>query len=276
MGKRVGSIRFGDCILRSFEVVCMNIYVTLAAVLFCYMTAWFIISYLKKRNDVADIAWGLGFPMLSWTAFALSHFSLRAIVINILITIWGIRLASHIYARNKNKPEDARYAAWRKEWKYVYLRSFFQIFMLQGIFLYLIVLPSVFANSASETRFGVVEGIGLAIWAVGFFFESVGDKQLANFIKEPANKGKIMQSGLWKYTRHPNYFGEVTMWWGIFVMTLSLHGAIVTIVGPLTITILILFVSGVPLLEKRYQGNAEYEAYKKRTSVFLPLPPKKA
>lgn len=256
-------------------MVLMNIYPTLAGVLFCYMTLWFIVSLIKKRNDVADIAWGVGFPLISWIAFALSGYSLRALIINILITIWGTRLASHIYTRNKNKPEDARYAAWRKEWKYFYLRSFFQVFMLQGLFLYLIVLPSVFANHTANSNFGALEITGLAIWLFGFFFEAIGDKQLANFIKDPANKGKIMQSGLWKYTRHPNYFGEVTMWWGIFVMTLSLSGAIYTIIGPLTITTLILFVSGVPLLEKRYQGNAEYEAYKKRTSVFIPLPPKK-
>lgn len=253
----------------------MNSYITLGIVLFCYMTFWFIVSIFKKRNDVADIAWGIGFPLMAWASFALSSYSLRAIVINILISIWGIRLASHIYTRNRNKPEDARYAAWRKAWKHFYLRSFFQVFMLQGLFLYLIVLPALFANIKADTDLGLLGVIGVAIWILGFIFESVGDKQLANFIKDPANKGEIMQSGLWKYTRHPNYFGEVTMWWGIFVIALGIPNAAYTIIGPLTITTLILFVSGVPLLEKRYQGNVAYEAYKKKTSVFIPLPPKK-
>lgn len=253
----------------------MNSFLTLAIVLFCYMTAWFIVSIIKKRNDVADIAWGIGFPLMAWVSFALSSYSLRAVIINALISIWGIRLASHIFARNKNKPEDARYAAWRKEWKHFYLRSFFQVFMLQGLFLYLIALPAMFANLKADTSFGLLGVVGIAIWVLGFIFESVGDKQLAKFIKDPANKGKIMQSGLWKYTRHPNYFGEVTMWWGIFVIALGIPNAAYTIIGPLTITTLILFVSGVPLLEKRYQGNAEYETYKKKTSVFIPLPPKK-
>lgn len=254
----------------------MNSYITLGIILFCYMTFWFIVSIIKKRNDVADIAWGIGFPLMAWTSFALSSYSLRAVVVNILINIWGIRLASHIYTRNKNKPEDARYAAWRKEWKYFYLRSFFQVFMLQGVFLFLIALPAMLTNLAANSHFGIAAYTGLAVWVFGFFFESVGDKQLANFIKDPANKGKIMQSGLWKYTRHPNYFGEVVMWWGIFVMTLGIQGAAHTIIGPITITTLILFVSGVPLLEKRYLGNADYEAYKKKTSVFIPLPPKRA
>jgi steroid 5-alpha reductase family enzyme len=239
------------------------------------MTFWFIISLFKKRNDVADIAWGLGFVLLSWTGGLLSGLNFRSVVINSLITIWGVRLAWHIYLRNYQKPEDYRYQMWRKEWKYFYLRSFLQIYLLQGLLLYLIVLPVIFINYSSFSGFRMLDMIGLIVWIIGFYFESVGDYQLKKFISNPTNKGKIMNLGLWRYSRHPNYFGEVTQWWGIFIIALSIPNGYITIIGPMTITILILFVSGVPLLEKIYAGRSDFEEYKKQTSIFLPLPPKK-
>lgn len=249
----------------------MNSYVILGFILFIYMNVWFVVSLVKKRNDVADIAWGWGFVLLAWASFFLSKFfSWQSILVNILITIWGFRLALHIYARHRGKQEDYRYLEWRKQWgKWFFVRSYLQVFMLQGIFLFLIALPAIFLNLHS-TFFSVFGIIGLLVWVAGFFFETVGDYQLSRFIKNPDNKGKIMQTGLWQYTRHPNYFGEVTQWWGIFVIVLSVPGSLATIIGPITISVLILFVSGIPLLEKKYTGNADFENYKKRTSVFFP------
>lgn len=252
----------------------MNRYFILAITLLGYMTFWFIIAVIKKRNDVADIAWGSGFILLSWLSFFLSGFSFKSALVNSLVTVWGIRLTWHIYTRNRNKPEDARYDQWRKTWKNFYLRSFLQIFLLQGIFLFSISLPVLFINLAVSDSFGIFEVIGLCVWGIGFYFESTADRQLKRFITNPANKGKVMDQGLWRYSRHPNYFGEVTQWWGIFIIALSLPGSLFTGIGPITITVLILFVSGIPLLEKKYAGRPEFEAYKKRTSVFIPLPPK--
>ncbi len=252
----------------------MNFYLILASILFVYMFFWFIISIIKKRNDVADIAWGLGFPILAWISFVISGFSLLSILVNILVTIWGVRLAWHIYKRHKGKPEDSRYLAWRKEWKNFYFRSFLQVFMLQGLMLFLISIPVIFINNSKLSSFSILSILGIAVWLVGFYFEVTGDAQLSNFISKPENKGKVMQEGLWKYSRHPNYFGEVTMWWGIFIISLAIPSGLFTIIGPITITILILFVSGVPLLEKKYAGRQDFEKYKKQTSVFLPLPPK--
>jgi steroid 5-alpha reductase family enzyme len=254
----------------------MNYYLTLAFILFGYMTAWFVISLVKKRNDVADIAWGLGFVLLSWISLFISQtYIQRGFMVNILISIWGLRLARHIYRRNKGKPEDYRYLLWRKEWgKWFYIRSYLQVYLLQGIFLFMIVLPALFINHTIWQPWGLFDYVGVTIWLIGFYFESTGDAQLTRFIRDPSNKGKIMQDGLWKYTRHPNYFGEVTQWWGIFIISLSIPGGIFTLIGPLTISYLILFVSGVPLLEKKYAGRADFEEYKKRTSVFFPLPPK--
>lgn len=252
----------------------MNYYLILALMLLAYMTFWFGISVIKKRNDVADIAWGLGFVLMAWLSFLISGYSFKALLVNGLVTVWGFRLAWHIYNRNKDKPEDSRYLEWRKTWKNFYVRSYLQVFVLQGILLFLISLPVLFVNRSVSNSFGVLEIVGLFVWALGFYFETTGDKQLKDFITNPANKGKLMDQGLWQYSRHPNYFGEVTQWWGIFIIALSIPGSVFTVLGPLTITILILFVSGIPLLEKKYAGRPDWEEYKKRTSIFIPLPPR--
>lgn len=251
----------------------MNYFSVLALALLGYMSFWFIVSFIKKRNDIADIAWGLGFVLIAWLSFYLSNYSFKAVVVNCLVTIWGLRLSWHIYNRNKNKPEDSRYLGWRKTWKYFYLRSYLQVYLLQGLFLYLISLPVIFINYAVSEVFASLDALGLLVWVTGFYFESTGDHQLKKFNDNPANKGKLMDRGLWHYSRHPNYFGEVAQWWGIFLITYSVPGSLLTIIGPLTITLLILFVSGIPLLEKKYEGRPDWEEYKKKTSVFFPLPP---
>lgn len=252
----------------------MSLSAIIALTLFLYMSVWFIIACILNRNDVADIAWGLGFVLMSWLAYALSEQSARSLLVNILVTIWGLRLAWHITQRNLKKAEDSRYAAWRAEWKHFYLRSYVQIFLLQGIFLFVILLPVLFIHASVPMPLRLLDALGTVIWCIGFVFESVGDRQLKDFLKDPANKGKIMERGLWAYSRHPNYFGEVTQWWGIFLCAASVPYGFVTVIGPLLITFLILFVSGVPMLERKYAGRPDFEAYKKRTSMFIPLPPR--
>ena len=250
----------------------VDYFLTLELMLFCYMSLWFVLSLLKKRNDVADTAWGVGFVLLAWVSFFLGQaHGIRGFLVGLLVSIWGIRLAWHIHRRNKGKAEDYRYAIWRKEWgKWFYVRSYLQVYILQGILLFLIVLPVLFINKDAGQSFGLLDFIGIAIWVFGFVFESVGDAQLARFIKDPNNKGKLLQSGLWHYTRHPNYFGEVTMWWGIWLMALSVPFGFLSIIGPITIAILILKVSGIPLLEKKMAENPEFVEYKRKTSMFFP------
>jgi len=253
----------------------MDYFLILGLIIFCYMSAWFVLSFVKKRNDVADTAWGLGFVLLAWVSFFVGEAeSSRGLLVGLLVSIWGIRLAWHIHRRNKGKTEDYRYAKWREEWgKWFYLRSYGQVYLLQGALLFLIVLPILFINTSAGQDLGVLDFVGLAVWILGFVFESVGDAQLARFIKDPANKGKLMQSGLWRYTRHPNYFGEVLMWWGLWIIALSVPNGLYGIIGPLTITFLILKVSGIPMLEKKMEENPEFAEYKKHTSIFFPLPP---
>jgi len=240
------------------------------------MSSWFVLSLVKRRNDVADVAWGLGFVLLTWASFILgSAQGTRGMLVGFLVSIWGIRLAWHIHARNKGKVEDYRYAKWREEWgKWFYLRSYAQVYLLQGVLLFLIVFPVLLINKSAGASLNYLDFIGVLVWIVGFIFESVGDAQLARFIKDPNNKGKLMQSGLWRYTRHPNYFGEVTQWWGIWLVALSVPSGLFGIIGPLAITFLILKVSGIPMLEKKMEENPRFAEYKKRTSIFFPLPPK--
>jgi steroid 5-alpha reductase family enzyme len=255
----------------------MNFFLETGLVLFLYMNLWFMIAVAGKRNDVADIAWGPGFAVLAWSASVIAGtWTTPALLANSLVSVWGIRLAWHIFRRNRNKGEDFRYLEWRKAWgKWFYPRSYFQVFILQGVLLFIIALPVLFINKNSGTTLDWIDVAGILVWCTGFFFETIADRQLAGFVKQPMNKGKIMQTGLWRYSRHPNYFGEVVQWWGIFLIALSLPGGWMTIPGPVTITLLILFVSGVPMLEKKYAGRPEWEEYRRTTSIFLPLPPVK-
>lgn len=255
----------------------MTYFPILALIVLVYMSAWFVISVLKKRNDVADVAWGLGFVLLAWLSFSLAGTNgQRGVLTCLLVSIWGLRLAWHIHTRNKGKAEDYRYQQWRNEWgKWFYPRSYVQVYLLQGALLFLISLPVLVINRQVGSPLGLLDAGGAALWLLGFSFEAVGDAQLAEFIKNPANKGKLMQSGLWAYTRHPNYFGEVTQWWGIWLIALSAPNGWLTVIGPMTITFLILKVSGIPLLEKKMAENPAFAEYKRTVSLFIPFPKKR-
>lgn len=241
------------------------------------MTGCFFLALWQKRNDVADIAWGFGFILATAVALATQiDLSLRAQLMSLLVFIWGSRLSLRIFLRNRRKKEDKRYKQWRQDWgKHFYLFTFLQVFMLQGFLILVIVSPVVWTIVQAPIPLNRLDLIGLLVWVLGFFFEATGDYQLDRFKKDSANKGKIMQSGLWHYSRHPNYFGEVTMWWGLYLISLSVPYGWMSVIGPATITFLILKVSGIPLLEKHYKGNAAFEEYKKQTSAFFPMPPKK-
>lgn len=247
------------------------IFITIFSIYF-YMSAWFLYALRIKNNSVADIAWGLGFILVALETLVLNSLYLpQQILATTLVIIWGTRLSSHIYMRNRNKPEDARYAAWRAQWgQHVVIRSYLQIFMLQGFILLLISAPIVLINTSNTGAITLYTIIGMLVWIIGFVFESVADYQLRQFLLNPANRGKIMKSGLWHYSRHPNYFGETLMWWGIFIIALSVPYGYFTIVSPIMITYLLLYVSGVPLLENKMRNNPEFQQYMKETSVFIP------
>jgi steroid 5-alpha reductase family enzyme len=249
---------------------------TSAGIIWAHATLWFFISLWKKRNDVADIAWGLGYVVLALYL----HFSFPAspvdLVVYGLVAIWGIRLALHIGLRTRKKTEDFRYKQWREEWgKSFLVRSYLQVYILQAGFLLIIATPLFIVSQNEVSTWSWLSYGGIILWMVGFCFQAVGDFQLSQFKKKPQNKGHIIQSGLWKYSRHPNYFGEICMWWGVFLIVLHLPYGWLGIISPLTITLLLVFVSGIPMLEKKYEGNPEFEAYKQKTSALIPWLPKK-
>jgi steroid 5-alpha reductase family enzyme len=249
----------------------ITVFFQILLVLFVYSAAWFVISLIVKRNDIADIAWGLGFCLVCVYLFLTQPRQVISSVLYILVTIWGLRLSLHIYQRSRNKPEDFRYRQWREDWgKTFFWRSYLQVYLLQAFFLLVISSPIMLASVSSSIAWSWFSSIGIGVWLLGFFFQTVADYQLSVFVRQRKDKSEIMQSGLWKYSRHPNYFGEILMWWGIFIIVLPLRFGVFFIISPLTLSFLLIFVSGIPMLEKKYEGNAAFQAYKKRTPALLP------
>jgi steroid 5-alpha reductase family enzyme len=250
---------------------------TAAIAIFVYMVAVFVLAQLLKNNSIVDIAWGLGFIAVTAVLFTREPVLYPAKgLVTALVLVWGLRLSAHIFLRNKGKSEDFRYAKMRTAWgKAVVVKSFFFIFMLQGFLMLIVSLPITVIFSSPARPFSAMNVLGALVFVAGFAFEVVGDRQLAAHIRDPANKGQLMTRGLWSTTRHPNYFGEATLWWGIGLVALPSANGWAGLLGPLAITLLLVFVSGVPLLERKFAGRPDWEAYKARTSMFVPWFPKR-
>jgi steroid 5-alpha reductase family enzyme len=253
-----------------------SLLLTAAITVFIYMAAVFVLALRLKNNGVVDVAWGLGFTVVTAALFTREPalYPAKALVMA-LVLVWGLRLSIHIFMRNAGKPEDFRYAKMRQNWgKTAPVKSFFFIFMLQGLLMLVVSLPVTVLFSSPARPLGALDVIGALVFAMGFFFEVVGDRQLAAHVRDPGNKGKLMTRGLWSATRHPNYFGEATLWWGIGLIELRSANGWAALIGPIAITFLLLFVSGVPLLEKKYAGRPDWEAYKAKTPKFFPWFPR--
>ncbi len=258
----------------------ISFYIEPAMLVFAYMCGMFLLATAIKNNSIVDIGWGMGFVLLAlspWVSPIESYATSARLYIQMaMVLLWGLRLSVFLFIRNVGKPEDFRYAQWRKDWgKWVIPRSFLQVFMLQGAFMLVIALPIILMQKMhNRGPLGIADYAGMLVFAVGLFFESVGDWQNYRFKTQPENKGRVMKYGLWKYTRHPNYFGESLIWWGIALVTLNAEYGYLAFISPVIITWLLLKVSGIPMLEKKYDNNPEYQEYKKHTSAFIPMPPK--
>ncbi len=251
---------------------------TLALALLAYMTTWFLVALARRDNSLADVAWGGGFVFLAAAALVLrGEVYPRSLLATALVTAWGVRLALHVAARNRGRGEDFRYAAWRQQWGESWVwRSYLQVFLLQGALLYVVALAVVRINLATPAGLTWLDLAGGLLWLKGFLWETVADWQLVRHSRNPATAGTLLDRGLWRYSRHPNYFGEALQWWGIWLLALSVPGEWWTVVSPLTITVLLLFVSGVPMLERSLAERVPgYRDYQRRTSVFLPAPPRR-
>lgn len=250
----------------------MGIYLIVALIVLSFFILWFIICTINKNYGLVDIAWGLGMSIISLYLLIFVDTSYQIKTSLLLVLIWGLRLGYYLTRRNFGKVEDYRYQEMRERWKHSHphLKAFLNVFILQAILQYamLIVLVN---GILAQTEINVFSwSVGLIIAVFGLIFEIVGDYQLKQFRNNPSNKGKLMDKGLWKITRHPNYFGEVVFWWGVFITTYQSSMSWLGIVSPLLITVLINYVSGIPLLEKKYFKREDYKIYANKTPRFIP------
>jgi steroid 5-alpha reductase family enzyme len=246
-----------------------------AGALAAFMVGTWLLSLRLRDVSIVDVAWGLGFVLVAWIAYALGDGDGgRPLLAAVLTTLWGVRLAGYIGSRKLRHPgEDPRYAAWReKRPDTFWIHSLVVVFLFQGALVWLVSLP-LMAAGASDGALGPLDLIGIALWAAGLAFEAVGDAQMARFKADPANRGTVMDRGLWRYTRHPNYFGDFLVWWGLFCVALS-GGAWWAVVSPLVMTLLLTRVSGKDHLERSLSKRPGYADYVRRTSGFVPLPPR--
>lgn len=248
---------------------------TLVLVLLFASFVWFAFSIYTKRNDVADIAWGVNAVIIALFAYSVTPVSLfsPAGIIILLIIAWGTRLAIHLTKRKMHTIEDVRYRRFRSMWgKMFTVRSYFAIFFLQTMLIALISLPATYtALFGAIFTWNGIAFAGLGLWFFGFLYESIADYQLSRFLSDEKNKGRVLRSGLWAYSRHPNYFGEAVGWWGVFLLTVSFPYGLIAILSPLVITYSLLRITGIPLTEKSFEGNEAYNLYKKQVSTFIPL-----
>ncbi len=244
-----------------------------------YFGLWYLYSLIIKRLDVIDVAWGSGFVVVGLAAAYFSDQKLYfgQYLVLAAVALWAVRLVWHIYSRNKGRHDDKRYAAITEKYrKYRAVQIFLRIFMVQATLCFLIAAPllAIFYNDDGFSTSWLL-ALGIAIFATGLAIESFADLQLRQFIKTRSAKKRILQTGLWKYSRHPNYLGEIMLWWGVWCMSMAINPVWWSVLGPLVISVLLLFVSGVPMLERKYKDDPDYQKYARRTSKILLWPPKK-
>jgi steroid 5-alpha reductase family enzyme len=245
----------------------------------CLMLATWSVSLLRRDASIVDIAWGLGFVLVAWAAkFVTGASGSGNWLLLLMVTVWGLRLTGYLAKRNLGKGEDFRYRAMRrKHGERFAIVSLYTVFGLQGALMILVSLPVSLGQRDTDAGAGFVVLLGFVVWAVGMYFEAVGDAQLARFKRDPRNADQIMDQGLWGLTRHPNYFGDALVWWGLAIVGSSQGAGIWAFLGAAVMTVLLVRVSGAAMLDrllaKRKPGYAEYMA---RTSGFIPLPRRSA
>lgn len=244
------------------------------------MTVIWIVSVIIKNVSIVDLFWGIGFVILAVFFFLQTNgFEPRKVILLVLVTIWGLRLSGYLAWRNIGKGEDFRYQQFRKNYgeKRYWWISFFQTFLLQGVLMWLISAPLLGAQYYGHNNsLGVLDFSGIILWIIGFCFEAGGDIQLARFKADKRNKDKVLNKGFWRYSRHPNYFGDTAVWWGYGLICLA-AGSYLPVLGSVLMTALIIKVSGVALLEKNLkEQKPQYREYIDKTSAFIPWFPKKS
>jgi len=244
----------------------------------CMMLTVWAISLVMRDASIVDIAWGSGFVLVAWVSYWLSDGnSTRSLLLTVLTTIWGLRLAIYLAKRNLGHGEDFRYQTMRRKHGARFaIVSLYTVFGLQGLLMFVVSLPVQLGQVQTEPGLGPLGWLGVLVWAIGIYFEAVGDAQLAKFKRDPANKGLVMDQGLWRYTRHPNYFGDSCVWWGLGLIAAETSNGVYGLVGPVVMTILLVKVSGVAMLDRSLlKRKPGYENYVATTSGFFPRPPRR-
>jgi steroid 5-alpha reductase family enzyme len=242
------------------------------------MLAVWVLSLVVRDASIVDSFWSLGFVLVAGVALIAGPGVFeRRLIVFALVAVWGVRLSLHIARRNWGRGEDYRYQGFRARWgDRFWWVSLFTVFLLQAAIMFVVSLPVQVAGAgATPAALGVWDWLGAAVWLFGFAFETIGDAQLAAFKADPANRGTVMDRGLWRYTRHPNYFGDATLWWGLGLIGAATPWGLAALAGPAVMTFMLVRVSGVAMLEKTIaERRPGYAEYVRRTSAFLPLPPK--
>ena len=243
------------------------------------MFALWLVSLALRDASIVDVFWGPGFVLIavaSWWLGVGGDADRRALA-TVLVALWGLRLGAYLAWRNFGRGEDPRYQAMRRRFgSHFPLASLFTVFGLQCLLMWFVSLPVQAVHVSPGGPLGALDAAGAALVLVGLFFETLGDLQLARFRADPANSSRVMDRGLWRYTRHPNYFGDCCVWWGLYAISAATPLGIWTILSPIAMTWLLLRVSGVALLERSIaRRRPEYAGYIARTSAFVPWPPRR-
>ncbi len=255
-----------------------NVLISCAIAIAVLMISVWLESVRRADASIVDLVWGFGFAVVAWTAYFISDQPQPArLLLPVLTSIWGLRLSVYLTWRNHGRPEDYRYREMRKKWGDSFpLASLLTVFALQGAVMWVVSIPVQIGTTKVVDGFSWGTLIGILVWAVGLFFESVGDWQLSRFKADPANQGRVLDNGLWRYTRHPNYFGDFLVWWGLFFVAVAQSGVWWTVIGPIVMSFFLMRVSGVTLLEKTLRKTKpQYDDYIQRTNAFFPGRPSK-
>jgi steroid 5-alpha reductase family enzyme len=251
----------------------MNSILGVAGLILVYFVLLFSRACRYNNYAIADIGWGVGFIIVA--LYCADRAAPSAVLLSsltlLLVTLWGLRLSIHVYFRNKGKPEDFRYLQLRNKWtRFPYLQMFIKMYLVQAILMLIVSTAIIIASQSQTNAFGFYGRLFTCIAVFGFIYESISDYQLVKFKKSAENSGKIMQAGLWRYSRHPNYFGEIVFWWGLSLLIATNSGNYFALISGLTMNLLIVFVSGVPMLEEKYKKNPAYADYIQSTNSLLP------